>query len=130
MVDSKAQLSHVAGNPELHSPPPAKEPPVQSPIRLFLSGRGSSAIVDRSFGALMLLCALSIFAIVFLILFELITRSRLSIDKFGFSFFFRSAWDPVNGDFGALPFIYGTLASSLSDWDCGAAGHWRRRLSH
>ena len=22
-------------------------------------------------------------------------------------------WDPVNGDFGALPFIYGTLVSSL-----------------
>jgi phosphate transport system permease protein len=61
----------------------------------------------------MLLCALSIFAIVILILFELISRSRLSIDKFGFSFFFRSAWNPVSGDYGALPFIYGTIASSL-----------------
>ncbi len=61
----------------------------------------------------MLLCALSIFAIVILILFELISRSRLSIDKFGFSFFFRSAWDPVNGNFGALPFIYGTIVSSI-----------------
>jgi phosphate transport system permease protein len=61
----------------------------------------------------MLLCALSIFAIVILILFELISRSRLSIDKFGFSFFFRSAWNPVSGDYGALPFIYGTIASSI-----------------
>jgi phosphate transport system permease protein len=61
----------------------------------------------------MLLCALSIFAIVILILFELISRSRLTIDKFGFSFFFRSAWDPVNGNFGALPFIYGTIVSSI-----------------
>jgi phosphate transport system permease protein len=61
----------------------------------------------------MLLCALSIFGIVVLILFELISRSRLSIEKFGLGFFFGSAWDPVNGNFGALPFIYGTIVSSL-----------------
>jgi phosphate transport system permease protein len=84
-----------------------------SPVRAFLSRQGSSATADRTFGGLMLLCALSIFAIVILILFELISRSRLSIDKFGFAFFFRSAWDPVNGNFGALPFIYGTIVSSL-----------------
>ena len=29
------------------------------------------------------------------------------------SFFFGSAWDPVNGNFGALPFIYGTVVSSI-----------------
>jgi phosphate transport system permease protein len=28
-------------------------------------------------------------------------------------FFSSSAWDPVSGDFGALPFIYGTLATSF-----------------
>jgi phosphate transport system permease protein len=33
--------------------------------------------------------------------------------QFGFHFFTRSAWDPVSGDFGALPFIFGTLATSL-----------------
>jgi phosphate transport system permease protein len=86
---------------------------VHSPVRAFLSRRGNSAIADRTFSGIMLLCALSIFAIVALILFELISRSRMSIDKFGFSFFFRSAWDPVNGDFGALPFIYGTVVSSI-----------------
>src|ERR1019366_883148 len=32
---------------------------------------------------------------------------------FGFSFFTRSAWDPVAGDFGAFPFIFGTLVTSL-----------------
>jgi phosphate transport system permease protein len=61
----------------------------------------------------MLVCALSIFAIVVLILFELITRSRLTIDKFGLGFFFHSSWDPVNGNFGALPFLYGTIVSSF-----------------
>jgi phosphate transport system permease protein len=61
----------------------------------------------------MILCALSIFAIVALIFWELIARSQLTISKFGIKFFFGHAWDPVNGNFGALPFVYGTLASSL-----------------
>ena len=62
---------------------------------------------------LMLLCALSIFAIVALIATELVLRSKLTLAKFGFSFFFKSSWDPVSGDFGAFPFIYGTLVSSF-----------------
>lgn len=87
--------------------------PQESAVRKFLLSRGSSALGDRAFTWLMLLCALSIFFIVFLILFELISRSKLTIDKFGLGFFFRSAWDPVNGNFGALPFVYGTVVSSL-----------------
>ena len=61
----------------------------------------------------MLLSALSIFGIVALIASELVARSQMSITKFGMAFFFRQAWDPVSGDFGALPFIYGTLVSSF-----------------
>lgn len=61
----------------------------------------------------MLSCALSIFAIVALITWELSVSSKLTIAKFGLQFFFKQAWDPVNGDFGALPFIYGTLATSI-----------------
>ena len=71
----------------------------------------------------MVLCALSIFGIVVLIAFELVEQSHLSWVKFGFRFFFqadidpytkqRVFWDPVNGHFSALPFIYGTLVSSF-----------------
>ncbi len=71
----------------------------------------------------MVLCALCIFAIVLLILYALVTGSQLSWQKFGLSFFFQSFidpdthqklyWDPVNGQFSALPFIYGTLVSSF-----------------
>ena len=39
--------------------------------------------------------------------------SRLARQKFGLSFWTGRAWDPVSGDFGALPFIWGTLYSSL-----------------
>lgn len=38
--------------------------------------------------------------------------SALSRDRFGWAFLWTSTWDPVFMKFGALPFIYGTLASS------------------
>ena len=37
----------------------------------------------------------------------------LSISRFGFGFLTGTTWDPVFEEFGALPFIYGTLVSSL-----------------
>jgi phosphate transport system permease protein len=40
-------------------------------------------------------------------------ESVLSIQKFGFEFWTGTTWDPVSGEFGALPFIWGTLYSSL-----------------
>jgi phosphate transport system permease protein len=75
--------------------------------------RGSGKLADQIFSALMLTCALSIFAIVLFILSTLIDQSKLSLHQFGFKFFTRSEWDPVAQDFGAFPFIYGTLATSL-----------------
>ena len=84
-----------------------------SPIRNFLAKRSSGKLADQAFGALMLICALSIFAIVIFIATILVLRSHLTIAKFGFRFFMGQNWDPVNGDFGALPFIFGTLATSL-----------------
>ena len=40
-------------------------------------------------------------------------ESSLSIRKFGFAFWKGTTWDPVAGEFGALPFIWGTLYSSI-----------------
>ena len=45
--------------------------------------------------------------------FELLRQSRLAIQKFGLSFWITDVWDPVSGDFGARPFIWGTLYSSV-----------------
>ena len=39
--------------------------------------------------------------------------SQLSIQKFGFGFWRGIRWDPVAGEFGAFPFIWGTLYSSV-----------------
>lgn len=99
-------------------------PPIQvSEIRNFLLSRGNSAIADKTFSGVMLLCAVSIFAIVALIAVELVKQSQLSWHKFGLPFFYRDNidpitnqplfWDPVNGDFYARPFLYGTLVTSL-----------------
>jgi phosphate transport system permease protein len=45
--------------------------------------------------------------------FELWRQSQLSIDKFGLGFWLGDVWDPVSGEFGAKPFIWGTLYSSV-----------------
>ena len=71
-----------------------------------------SRLADDAFRYATLLCAVSILAIVGLIFYELIKNSELSIGQFGWKFFTGTNWDPVAGDFGALPFIYGTLVSS------------------
>src|SRR5262249_16717773 len=47
------------------------------------------------------------------IFFELYRTSHLSLAKFGFRFWSGKTWDPVSGEFGALPFIWGTLYSSI-----------------
>jgi phosphate transport system permease protein len=57
--------------------------------------------------------ALVLIAIVTAIGFELFRQSLLSIEKFGFAFWRTEVWDPVAGQFGALPFIWGTLYSSI-----------------
>ncbi len=44
---------------------------------------------------------------------ELVRESWLSIRAFGLPFWTSRDWDPVAGEFGALPFLWGTLYSSL-----------------
>jgi phosphate transport system permease protein len=63
-------------------------------------------LATGAFGVLLIL-------IVAAIGFELARQSLLSIQKFGFDFWRTSTWDPVSGNFGALPFIWGTLYSSI-----------------
>ena len=57
--------------------------------------------------------ALAILALIALVGFELYHGARLSIAKFGPGFLVSSEWDPVSDRYGALPFIFGTLVSSV-----------------
>ena len=98
-------------------------------------------VADRGFQVLMVLCALSIFGIVLLIASELVVRSNLAWKQFGLQFFYKADidsythlplyWDPVNGHFSALPFVYGTLVSSLLALaDGGSVGDRRGDLPY
>ncbi len=68
---------------------------------------------DLLFKNLTLLFAAAVFCLVFIMAFEMYRNSSLSIAKFGWRFLWTSTWDPVNSDFGALPYIYGTVMSSV-----------------
>ena len=68
---------------------------------------------DKAFEWLTLAMALAVVALVFLVGWQLARGSSLAIQRFGFHFLATSTWDPVAEQFGALPFIYGTLVSSL-----------------
>ncbi|HTR03516.1 MAG TPA: phosphate ABC transporter permease subunit PstC [Thermoanaerobaculia bacterium] len=57
--------------------------------------------------------AFLVVALVAGIFFELYRTSTLSLHKFGFRFWTGKTWDPVAGEFGAFPFIWGTLYSSI-----------------
>lgn len=67
---------------------------------------------DRAFRWLTLLMALTVFVLVVLIGAELARGSRLSIHRFGWRFLSTSNWDAVKEQFGALPYIFGTLVTS------------------
>jgi len=68
---------------------------------------------DRVFRLGTAIIAASVLLVVVGIAATLIQGSWLSLRQFGFSFWRTRTWDPVAGQFGALPFIWGTLYSSL-----------------
>jgi phosphate transport system permease protein len=63
--------------------------------------------------ALLFVCASSVIAITALLIYELWINSAPSRLKFGFNFLGTGTWDPIAGSFGALPFMYGTVMTSL-----------------
>ncbi|MGA8815463.1 MAG: phosphate ABC transporter permease subunit PstC [Candidatus Sulfotelmatobacter sp.] len=78
---------------------------------LFFGSNGE--VGDQIFKFAMLLCGLAVLGTLVLIVYQLMLRSGPSWHAFGMKFFAARDWDPVNEQFGALPFIYGTLVSSL-----------------
>ena len=73
----------------------------------------TGAIGDKIFRSVVLIAAASILVIVVAI-FVMMTNSALpTLERFGLGFFVGSEWKPAQESFGALPFIYGTVVSSL-----------------
>jgi phosphate transport system permease protein len=80
-------------------------PGPRSFLRRFTEGDEIAHLITLVFAA-------SILLITALLVYRLWIDSSLARHQFGWKFFFTSTWDPVAGDFGALPFIYGTVMTS------------------
>jgi phosphate transport system permease protein len=68
---------------------------------------------DFIFKWMTVLFATSILAILLVMLFELVRESLPAIHKFGWGFLAGKEWDAVQGTFGALPYLWGSVVSSV-----------------
>jgi len=92
-----------------------------APVRTSSAERGGGAAVraprerpgDRAFRLTLTFFASLILAGAAAMAWQLTRGSLKTWAAFGPRFLWTSAWDPVNERFGALPFLYGTLVSSL-----------------
>ena len=75
--------------------------------------RSRRGVGDRVYRGLVLASVWLVLALAGGLLLALGWESWAAIRAFGLRFLITSHWDPVAGEFGALPFIYGTLVSSL-----------------
>jgi len=104
------------GAPRLPGPQPIAKTEVIATSQISaksLIGAGSGHFADSLFRIAMVACGVCVLALVGVIVYELMVGSGLSWHAFGWKFFFRSDWDPVNEQFGAWAFVYGTLVSSI-----------------
>jgi len=77
------------------------------------SNKISQNFLDKFFKNITLFFAIIVVALMLWMVVALIIQSRLSIKNFGFSFITSTDWNPIEDKFGALPFIYGTIVSSI-----------------
>jgi phosphate transport system permease protein len=75
---------------------------------------------DSVFRAITLSFGLLLLALIAVMVAEMASQSALSFSRFGLAFLTSSIWDPQQRVFGALPFVYGTVISSLVGLALGA----------
>jgi len=68
---------------------------------------------DKAAHLITLIFAASVFLVTVFLVYELWIHSAPSRAKFGLNFLVTKTWDPINENFGALPFIYGTILTSV-----------------
>jgi len=73
----------------------------------------TGAIGDKIFRSVLLIAAASILLIVAAIFVMMTISAMPTLERFGFGFLVGTEWKPAQENFGALPFIYGTVVSSL-----------------
>jgi phosphate transport system permease protein len=81
--------------------------------KLALRRPSTSSIGDWVFGPLAYVCGFLILGIAAYLGYELVAQARPAFSAFGFGFITDKVWNPVTFTFGALPAIYGTLATAV-----------------
>jgi len=76
------------------------------------TARSGPRLGDSAFRAVSIGAASSVLILLAVLVALLIRDSRESLVRYGFSFATTSTWDNVKAQFGALPYIYGTLVTS------------------
>jgi len=71
------------------------------------------ALSESSFRKILSIAGVFVLLLLVAIFFSLVIASFPSIRNFGVRFLFSSTWDPVKSEFGAFPFLVGTLATSF-----------------
>lgn len=88
--------------------------PGLAPGGLLRTGRpAASRWAEGGFHTALMLSVLGVFALILAMVVSLFLFSTPSIGHAGWSIFTGVDWDPENDQFGALPFIVGTLLTSL-----------------
>jgi len=94
----------------LHEPVVAEPAPTEPGHASALEGRNWG---DLAFRGALTAGAIAVPVLMGFLVWELWVGSRLAVERFGFDFITDSVWDPVTGQFGAVPLIFGTLLSSF-----------------
>jgi phosphate transport system permease protein len=70
-------------------------------------------VSESSFRRLLCFAGAGVVLLLFAIFVSLFITSAPAIKQHGFSFLVKTVWDPVTGEFGSLPFLAGTLLTSI-----------------
>jgi phosphate transport system permease protein len=87
--------------------------PNQDSLADIKQAQGNAHILDRGFTALVWLCALSVVIILGWLSWIVFQDAKPAIETFGLSFLFNQDWHVSANKFGGLPYIYGSIVSSI-----------------
>ncbi len=69
--------------------------------------------IDHLYLSILYFFGFSILLLTFIVFYELLSSSTLSIKTFSWSFLLRNKWDPIREIYSSLPFIIGTISTSF-----------------
>jgi phosphate transport system permease protein len=93
--------------------PPLADPVGSATVRRRRLNRFDKR-ANRALRWLALIAGLLVFGAMFLIGYQVIDGATLAFDKFGFAFLGHRTWNPAKEQFGAFPYIYGTLVTGVT----------------